>query len=125
MARGDAAKARVAYAQATRLNPGDSHAWANLGAAEMVLGNVVRGERAYQKALQLDGDNWLARYNLGTHLARSGQRQEALEQLSRAVSILRRRADADRLEDVQRDMVGNSAFAHLRSDSRFQNLVGP
>ena len=122
--QGQRTAARDAYARATRLAPRDAYAWANLGAAEIVLGNVASGERAYRRALQIDGDNWLARYNLGTHLARSGRRAEALEQLSRTVSTLRRLDETQHLADVRRDMASSSAFTELRDDARFHSLLG-
>lgn len=116
--------ARDAYARATRLAPENAYTWANLGAAEMLLGNEGRGEQAYRRALEVDGDNWLARYNLGTHLARTGRRSEALEQLDRATSILRRQGERQHLENLRRDMESNSAFLELRNDKRFQRLLG-
>lgn len=124
LAQGQKNAGRDAYARATQLAPDDAYAWANLGAAEMLLGNVESGERAYLKALQLDADNWLARYNLATHLARSGRREEALEHLDKAISTLRRSGETKRLEDVRRDMTTSSAFTELRDDQRFQRLLG-
>jgi len=124
MAQGERQNGRDVFAQATELEPENAFAWANLGAAEMVLGKNGAGLAAYKRALVLDPDLWLARYNLGLHFARSGRPLEALDQLEQSISTLRREQSAQ-LTQVLADLRHNPAFGGLRNETRFQRLVDP
>jgi len=61
---GEFARARDEFAVAVRLKPEDSGAEANLGAAFAELGQNEQAIAHFQRALQLDPKNQLARENL-------------------------------------------------------------
>src|ERR1051325_8556672 len=82
---GDFTRAHAAFDRATALDPMNSAAWANLGAAAAKLGRPTEAIRAYEHSLTLHPDNWLAHYNLACLLTRQGERTEAIEHIARAV----------------------------------------
>jgi tetratricopeptide (TPR) repeat protein len=65
MREGDYAAAAVKFEEATRLLPNEPQAWNHLGLAYHGAGRVEDAARAYQRALSLDRNLAVARYNLG------------------------------------------------------------
>jgi Flp pilus assembly protein TadD len=123
MARGEREAAREAFDRATRLDSGNGFAWANRGAADMLLGDAESARRAYRRALEVDGDNWLAHYNLGVYYARSQAGGAALESLSKSVAALRRSGAGVEVAAVLNDLETNSVFSEMRHDPRFRELL--
>lgn len=74
--RGDAAPARTTVQarlqqleQAVSANPDDDVARTSLGIAYLEAGETERAIAAFEEALRLNGDNWVAAYQLGRLLA--------------------------------------------------------
>lgn len=123
LAGGRNTAARDAFAQATDLDSQNAFAWANLGAAEMLLGRVEHARRAYDRALRTDGENWLAHYNLGVYFVRTGAEREAFSHLELGLATLRREGAQRELAAVRDDLQTNSVFYEIRHDPRFRNLL--
>lgn len=115
-------EARAEFEHATEIDPTSSMAWANLGAARMLLGQADAALDAYDRALELDPDNWLAHYNLALASARSGDRRAAFDHISQALTALPPGADRERRALI-RDLLEEPAFAELRSDPRFSQIL--
>lgn len=112
---GDHEGARETYGEATRSSPEDPVAWANLGAAESLLGNEIEARKAYERVLTLDPEHWLAHYNLALLEARAGREEAACEHLRRSLHNLRQ-AEAPQLPAVLADLEREAAFEKLRED---------
>jgi len=96
--------------------------WANLGAAAILAGRPSEAMAAYDKALQLDPDNWLAHYNLGCYYARAGKRDDALSHVAAALRSVRIRGNVD-MGSVLKAIRTDSALADLRDDPRLQKIL--
>lgn len=118
----DPGEAREHFKRATEIDPGSGMAWANLGAAEMVLGREARARDSYRHAIEVDPGNWLAHFNLGLAAARSGDPDGALQHLEKALAALPPQAGRER-QALLDDLGANPAFAELRKDRRFGAMV--
>lgn len=82
----DALAAAQALAVAVELEPDSSLYWTNLGWATYLLGFLERSEEASKRAIELDGNQYIAAYNLGLVRAVTGRLTEALEAYDYAVA---------------------------------------
>ncbi|QTN22027.1 tetratricopeptide repeat protein [Rhizobacter sp. AJA081-3] len=111
---GRAPEAVAAYQAAIDHEPGSAQAWANLGTALHGLGDVAQARHAWQRTVQLDDGNADAWYGLSRTLIELGEVREGLiansraialwpqqlqgrEQVIRALVLLDRRDEAERL----------------------------
>jgi len=101
---------------------GDAVDWANLGATAASQGRWREAEEAYQKALHLEPDNWLAHYNLGLLEVRRGNTEIAYRHWQRALSSLDRK-DSVLAKEVRRQLEKEPACAGLRQEAKFYALV--
>ena len=120
---GKSVSARRSFRRAIERNPVDAFAWANLGAAEMVLGNRTEALRAYEEALRLDASNWLAHYNLGLYWSRAGRIDAALDHLEQSIEALSDPSHRSERQAVRADLLEHPDFGRLRHETRFQRLV--
>lgn len=120
---GKSESARRSFRRAIERNPVDAFAWANLGAAEMVLGNRDEALRAYEEALRLDASNWLAHYNLGLYWSRAGRIESALDHLEQSLEALADPSHRSERQAVRDDLLEHPDFGRLRHETRFQRLV--
>jgi tetratricopeptide (TPR) repeat protein len=88
---GDAPGAEAALVRALQLAPGDAHAEALLGWAQMLQQKHEEALLLFQQVLRRDPHNSLARVNIGYICLKKGVFGEAIEHLSRVI-----RADNDR-----------------------------
>lgn len=116
-------EARAKFLHATRVDAENAFAWANLGAAELHLGNRTAAAQDLSRAAALDRDNWVARYNYGLYLAGSGQDNLALGHLQAAAAILKREDNQAAIAAVKQDLGETPDVEHLRSDPRFRALI--
>ena len=115
--------AREDFLQATVEDPQNAGAWAALGGVDMLTRREEEARQAYEKALTIDPDSWIAHYNFGFYFARKGETEAALLHLDRAVSLLGRSGNVDRTT-VMNDLRNNPVLAPLRRDPRFARLLG-
>lgn len=117
--------ARREFLSATEIDPGNSAAWADLGAANIELGRADEGRNAYDKALLLAPDDWRTHYNFGLFFVRVKNPEAALQQFRQVFSSLPKNAGPTGkwLEQVLDDAKTNPLLATLREDPRFQNLL--
>ena len=96
--------------------PMDSALENDLGSL-LVLGDDLEGaERAYRRAIEIDGGNASAHYNLGLLLQKQGERRAALKEFERTLEIAPRHAWAQyqvgTIYDAQgRDSAARKAYA--------------
>lgn len=115
-------EARHEFLAATESDPQAPLAWANLGAAEVLLGQTEQAREAYRKSLELDPGNWLAHFNLALLAARGGDREEALEHLEKSLASLPATATRERRALV-RGVLHEPALATVRDDPRVADLL--
>jgi serine/threonine protein kinase len=120
---GDMLGAHEAFDRATKADPSNAYAWANVGAAAVKLGRPDEAKTAYRRALLLDPNNWLAHYNLGCVYARTGERDEAFNQLERAIAQLKAVRSRSDLESLFAKIKNDDALRILRNDERFVSLL--
>jgi len=127
---GRAPEAVAAYQAAIDHEPGSAQAWANLGTALHGLGDLAQARHAWQRTVQLDDGNADAWYGLSRTLIELGEIREGLiansraialwpqqlqgrEQVIRALVLLDRRDEAERLyrEWLEEDP-GNAVARH-------------
>ena len=111
---GRADEAASAYRRAIELEPGSAQAWSNLGTVLHSVGDLAQARFAWEQAVQLDAASAEAWYGLSRCLIELGQVREGLvansraialwpqhlqarEQVIRALVLLDRRDDAERL----------------------------
>lgn len=123
MSRGHTDEGREAFREATKLDPANAFAWANLGGAEMLRNRTAEALVAYQRALDADPNHWSAHYNLACYHARQQDLESALEHLHRALQALRAQPDTQLLANVLHDLQQNPDFEELRRDPRFSSLL--
>jgi len=115
--------AREDFLQATVEDPQNAGAWAALGGVDMLTRREEEARQAYERALTVDPDSWIAHYNFGFYFARKGEIEAALLHLDRAVALLGRSGSVDRTA-VLNDLRNNPVLAPLRRDPRFARLLG-
>lgn len=117
-------EAYAAFGEATSLDPSNAFGWANLGGAAALVGRPGEARAACERALRIDGDNWLAHYNLACHFTGAGEREEALRHLEITVKSLKQQARSrDELNAVMNSIRADDALGELRNDSRFAELL--
>jgi Flp pilus assembly protein TadD len=122
-AEGNFAAAHQSFERATQGDPENSFAWANLGAAAMMLDRPEEARGHYATAIRIDPQNWLAHYNLSLLLARNGRNDEAIDHLGIAVRHLRRQeATRPELDSLVKAARNEDALKEVRNDRRFQEL---
>jgi serine/threonine protein kinase len=122
-AEGRIREAYNAFTEAARADPRNANAWANLGAAAMLLKDTPAGTAAYEKALQIDPTNWLAHYNLGCQYARTGRRDDAIREITVAIGRLRESRETVDYASAIRSIRADGALRSLRDDPRFRELL--
>ena len=126
---GDAPGAEAALVRALQLAPGDVHAEALLGWAQMLQQKLDEALLLFQQVLQRDPNNSLARVNVGYICLKKGIFGEAIEHLSRVI-----RADNDRkatlyahfylgLVYLERDMYQDAQSFFRRALALGPNLI--
>lgn len=80
-------KAVEQFNKALEMEPEDTSALNNLGAAYSEAGNFERAFPYFRKALELDPDNYKAHHNYGVALANAGQHEEAKQELEKAIEL--------------------------------------
>lgn len=122
-AQGRLADAYASFMAATRADPSNAFAWANLGGAAALMNRPLEATLACERALQLDGENWLAHYNLACQLARAGKQDEAIQHLGAAMRRLRRETSPVELRSMVDNIRADEALRSLRDDPRFNDLL--
>jgi tetratricopeptide (TPR) repeat protein len=115
-------RARADFLTATEEDPENANAWAALGGVCMLTDREEEARQAYERALTIEPDNWMAHFNYGCYFARKGETESALGHLKRAVTLLDRAAHVDRSR-VREDLRQNPALGALRQDPRFERLL--
>jgi Flp pilus assembly protein TadD len=87
IAKDDRPKAREAFEEALRIDPGFALAYNNLGNVLAETGRRAESLPAYQKAIELDPDYADAYFNLGVALWEAGELNEAEEAAARSLRI--------------------------------------
>ncbi len=115
--------ARADFLKATEEDPENANAWAALGGINVLTHREDEARQAYERALAIEPDSWIAHYNFGFYFARKGETEPALQHLDRAVELLGRPGSADRAA-VLDDLRKNPVLDPLRQDPRFAKLLG-
>ncbi len=96
------------------LEPENIHVWLALGWCQKRMGRLDLAVRSLRRALEADPAEAILHYNLACYLSLAGKKREALERLSRALT----------LDPHYRDLIdGESDFDPLRDDPDFQALL--
>ncbi len=118
--RGREAEAAAAYRSASRLgeerlrvNPADARVISNLAHYQSMLGNGQKARELIARALGRDPGNAFVHYNAALVNARLGERDAALAELERAVTLGHERHLLDR----------EPALEPIRGDPRFKALL--
>lgn len=85
--RDDALAAAEALTVAVQLRPDSSLYWTNLGWANYLLGFLEASEAASKRAMDLDGNQYIAAYNLGLVRTVTGRLEAALDAYDYAVAL--------------------------------------
>lgn len=127
MKEGDFRAAAQAFERGISYSDENWAAHAGLGVAELNLKNTEKAVTSLQRALQLtkgakisERDLGDLHYNLACALSRSGQKREALQNLSKAVKMLPAESMVDQL-DQDRDLDslrGDQEFRRMLADAR-------
>ena len=100
--------------KASELAPGNVHVWLALGWCFKRVGRIDLAIEALQRAIDVDGDDALIYYNLACYFSIAGEKNSALDHLSRAFAM----------DSQYRDLVADeSDFDAIRSDPEFQALM--
>ncbi len=113
--------ARDAFARAAELAPSNAIMWADLAAAEGLLGHVTEAVSAYGEALRLDPELWIAHYNLALLYARHGKVEQSCAHLKKGLGYLRDQ-NAGYLPRVLEDLHSNADLEGMRRESCFLSL---
>jgi len=87
LALGDQTKAIDHLKQAAALNPTSIDAWTNLGVAYDDHGELTNADRAYRKALELDGNRYTVFIDYGSNLIQQNRPEEAIKLLQQAADM--------------------------------------
>ncbi|HEY7214519.1 MAG TPA: tetratricopeptide repeat protein [Thermoanaerobaculia bacterium] len=115
--------ARTDFLSATEEDPENANAWAALGGVDVLTHREDEARQAYERALAVDPNSWIAHYNFGFYFARKGEKEAALQHLEQAMSLLESSGTVDRAA-VLDDLRKNPLLAPLREDPRFARLLG-
>ncbi len=85
--RDDALAAAKALLPAVELDPESDLYWTNLGWAYYLLGFLERSEAASEHAVELDSNQYIARYNLGLVFSVTGRLAEAIQSYDLAIGL--------------------------------------
>ncbi|HEV7473184.1 MAG TPA: tetratricopeptide repeat protein [Pyrinomonadaceae bacterium] len=107
------AEAAKAYEEIVKDEPGNARAWYQLGMSRLSLEQFEPAIAALQKNIAI-ANNPNAIYNVACAYARLGQKEKALEWLSKAVN-----SQPPPLVNIAED----TDFAALREDARFKEIV--
>jgi tetratricopeptide (TPR) repeat protein len=91
------ADALFEFERAARIAPGFAEAWNNVGLARRRLGDHDEAERAYRRALELQGDLLSAHLNLAALYVADGAVQDAIQRLDEASRLAPHHPGIDRL----------------------------
>jgi hypothetical protein len=111
---GDPAAAATILEAFVAREPTNGRAWRMLGVASQQSKKFDRAIEAYTKSLEIDANNPLALYNLGTAWALKGDADKAFDWLGRAKAT--RKMDMTQIEV-------DKVLAPLRGDPRFKALL--
>ncbi|HEV8239061.1 MAG TPA: tetratricopeptide repeat protein [Thermoanaerobaculia bacterium] len=118
-------QARREFLSASSTDPKSAAAWSNLAAVNSMLGRNDEARDAYNQALTLTPDDWRVRYNLGLLFARTGDPEEGLKHVSRALAYVRSAGDKrQELDDMLHDLRTDPSLEPLRQTTSFAALVG-
>ncbi len=114
----------AAFQNALKVDGDNPWILANLAAANLEVGRPDESQVACRKALRVDPNNWLAHYNLGSAYAQRGAKDEAIRELSTALSIVAG-SHSQRITrtDLAARLKADKSFSALRNDPRFQELL--
>lgn len=107
----DFPKAEIAFKSAVGINPSDSMSYANLGVTQMKQGNIDDALSSLKKALEIDNELHVARYDYAKLLTLKNQKAKAVEQyelfiehypemMSAYVELAKIYENTDNLEDA-------------------------
>jgi len=116
--------ARQSFRSAVSSAPDNGIAWTHLGAVEALLGNPMAARTAYEKALHIDKNNWMAHYNLGLLSVREGKTAVALVHFETCMRALREVGTREELAAVREDLRLNTELKDLQNNEEFQKLLG-
>lgn len=108
---GDTANAIVAYRAATEQWPQNDLAWLGLGNASYAEGELHAALYAYQKVLETKPEHAIALNNLSQVYAELGCRDDALETINSALSVVDTRDPIHRYLSLTMDEVNQSSRA--------------
>lgn len=94
--RGDYRGAADEYTRSLNIEP-DFVAWNNLGDAQEKLGDLAAARNSYAKAVAMQPDHPMVRYNLASVLSKMGRRDEAYMEVQKALTFDPNSADARKL----------------------------
>ena len=118
-------QARREFLSASETDSKSAAAWSNLAAADSALGRYDEARDAYSRALILTPDDWRVRYNLGLMFARTGDPEEGLKHVSRALAVLRSAPDkSTELDAVIQELRTAPGLEPLRHAPGFAAQVG-
>ena len=89
----------------------------------MLLNKQGEATDAYQRALAIRPNNWIAHYNLGCLYARAGRMNEAMEMVGIAVAEMRQQRTPVEARSILEDIRKDEALKELRDDPRFAKIV--
>jgi Flp pilus assembly protein TadD len=108
------ADALVPLSAASQLAPSDIEIWLSLGWCHKRTGHIDQAIESLERAQEVEPSQPLIQYNLACYWSLAGQKQRALEYLSRAITM----------KPKLRELVNEeSDFDPIRDDPGFQALV--
>lgn len=120
-----------AYGQAVKefrhsaeIDPQNAFAWANLCGAYLSLGDFEQAKQTCSQATEVDFNNWLAHYNLGSLAAKRGKKEETIQALSEVLRVVEENPQSriTRAEIVRR-IKADPMFVSLKNDPQLQRLL--
>lgn len=122
MQNGRYEEGRLEFRSAAETDPLNPHTWGNLAASHALLGDLSAARGSYQKALQLDPDDWRLRYNLALLYARTDYSEGAAAEFRRALELFARQDGSPAvLADMAKDVDGLDATP--RAKQALQQLL--
>ncbi|MEO8378046.1 MAG: protein kinase [Acidobacteriota bacterium] len=123
IARKDAQGAYSAFSEAKRIDPDNADAWTDFGGAAALLNKQSEATAAYQRALAIKPNHWIAHYNLGCLYARAGQMTDALDMVGLAMSEMRQQRTPVEARSILASVRRDEALKELWNDPRFTKIV--